>query len=191
MADESVLSRVWALLLGYALVFIMFIGSNTGVFTDLIMHRADPFLMALFYLVFIFSIAFIVLIWHTEEKPSLKRQLGLIGSLFFGAFAIMPVYEDHGQDVLRKSPYMRITVIALGIISLGLILFGFIFGDIALFLELWIEDGFLHIMTVDFITLYIFSIWIAKNYSKYWQVAFIPVVGFYIFLYIEFNQYLD
>lgn len=191
MADESVLSRVWALLLGYALVFIMFIGSNTGVFTDLILHRADPFLMMLFYLVFVFSISFLVLIWHTEENPPLKRKLGMGASLFFGAFALMPVFEDHGQDIVRKSPFMRLFVIANIVISTLLILWGFIFGSLGLYLDLFFEDGFLHIMSVDFLTLYIFSIWIAKNYSKYWYVAFIPVIGFYIFLYIEFNQYID
>ncbi|MFP4286836.1 MAG: hypothetical protein ACLFRI_03980 [Candidatus Izemoplasmataceae bacterium] len=191
MADESVLSRVWALLLGYALVFIMFIGSNTGVFTDLLTHRADPFLMMLFYLVFIFTISFIILIWHTEENPNLKRKLGLGASLFFGAFALMPVFEEHGQDIVRKSPLMRAVIIINVIAATGLIIWGLFFGSFSHFLELWLEDSFLHIMTVDFITLYIFSIWVAKNYSKYWTVAFIPVIGFYLFLYIEFNQYLN
>ncbi|MFH5882497.1 hypothetical protein [Liberiplasma polymorphum] len=188
MTEESVLSRVWALLIGYAFVFIMFIGKNTGVFTSIIRHEADPFLMMLFYLVGIFTIGFILLVWHTEERPKLNRMIGLFLSLFFGAFALMPVYEDHGQDILRKSPIAKIFVILSMVISIGLVIYGFGFGSFKVFSDSWLKDGFLHIMTVNFLILYVFSIVIAKNYTQKWQVTFVPILGFYYFIYREFNR---
>lgn len=144
----------------------------------------EPLVVALFNLMGVWPFAMLAL---------LGRRLGgwpplwpfAFGSFALGAFSLLPGLviagapgESSGWQRWLAHPVWKGL---LGLAALGLVLGGVVLGDPSRFFEIWRTDQFVHIMALDFLTLWIVSVVIAWEDGGPWQVALVPLFGALLF----------
>ena len=112
--------------------------------------------------------------------------LGVVGSMFLGAFWLLPllmVASDEREALTPLGRFLRHPWLMVGVAAVGssMFLVAFTLGRPPAFLDAWMTDGFVHIMTADFVILWITSILLARQNTILngppWWAALVPIVG--------------
>lgn len=177
------LKIVYGLLLVLSLNFVLKQGLDSLFFHALWKGEADPFGFMMFVLMGFYPISFFL------SNLILKRKLTALDwvltglGFLFGAFALYPSYF---REYERKEWTTSIKPTFLVWIGLGLTLmfmvYGMMLGETQTYTDAFAQDTMIHIMTLDFIALTILSILIAKEHTRFWRWALIPLVGWWAIL---------
>lgn len=71
------------------------------------------------------------------------------------------------------------------IVTIFILVFGFTFGDFNNYVDAFLHDSFVHILTLDFIFLTVTSIFTLKPLTKHYYVGAIPIFGLLIGVLLE------
>jgi hypothetical protein len=180
---KSVLFLYITLIL-YTLIHLVFFFSNQGALESLLKLEGDPLLLTLFNLLGIYPLAF--MIFSIKYMVMTKKAwIPLILSFGLGGFAVTPLFIKRTYQRQKTEKYVSLLALVALVLSVMLLGFGLILGDYQVFIDAFLNDSFIHIMTIDFIALTILSILVSKQVSKSYWISAIPLVGFLYMLFSE------
>jgi len=173
---------------------------------DLIIHLAEgsiesinPLIVALFNLMGILPAIYACLLLVDGRGQKLPAWIFVIDSFGIGAFALLPYFAFREEDShwigetdwLLKILESRLTAMILLIATLSLIFWGLNNGDWANFIQLWQNNKFIHIMSLDFCCLCLCLPVVLKadlqkrgirNSAIFAIISFIPLFGTLVYL---------
>lgn len=171
-------------LTSYTIFHLVFYFQNQGVLENTLILNVDPSIIALFNLMGLYPLGFLVFVTKYHEVKKLDYiPLGL--GFLLGAYAITPYFFINRKPAKKKEPWPSMIALVGLILSLTLIGFGFILGNISVLMSAFLKDSFIHIMLIDFVALTLLSVWVLKGVSKHYYLALIPIVGFFYILFTE------
>ncbi len=171
-----------ALLMIYAIIHIVTNFMDGGVLQSLLINEADPYLLMVFNLLGLFPLAFILfgLKYLKMAKPDwIFLSLGFM----LGGFMLTIPFIKGTLKPKTISKRVQITALIGLIITVLVIGYGIILGDLNVYIDAFKSDSFVHIMTIDFIFLYGLSIYLSYKSMRLPWISLIPVVGFYYLLF--------
>ena len=167
---KKAISLLFVGLLLYTIIHVVFFFSDTGEFYNMIKLEADPLVITLFNLSAIFGLSF--LIFHMKFRSLNRLDLtALILGFGLGAFIIIPLLIK--KNVVKDNNEKWLSVMALIglILAITLLGFGLILGNYQLFINAFMQDSFVHIMAINYITLTILSVIMSKSISRHFYLA--------------------
>lgn len=167
----------WLLLVSYTLIHLGFYGSFVIDPIGLLTFDGEPLLVALFYLMALFPL-FFLMVSLSGPKPY-QTQTILLHALGFmvGAFALLPIVSFEKKPFPTLARRIRLVLTGCALAAFALLTYGIVMGSLSMCSEMFYSDSLIHIMTIDFFILYAMSVVVAKKRFKRWPIAFIPVVG--------------
>jgi len=178
------IKSLWVILVAYSLLHLVFFnqGIDGALLLGLLRLEGEPLVLMVFNLMGLMPLAF--LLYALSLKNLEKKDYGFIGLGFLtGAFSLAPflwLTLDKPLKGLKRS--FSLLVWAGLILSIITILYGVIYGDISSYYQLFLEDSFIHVMTIDFIVLNILMMLVMVKHAVNPFVEWVPVVGFYQWL---------
>ncbi|MGB0202889.1 MAG: hypothetical protein ACPF9R_01910 [Acholeplasmataceae bacterium] len=138
----------------YSIVSLAFNRPVTLDFMTLFTFQGDMLLVMVFNMLGVFPVYYI-LVASTYEKQK-TYVYGLYGlSFMFGAFATIPALLLTKGSQKPLSKFQKRGFIVLPIMLLLMTIVGILFGNIRDYYQFFLNDQFVHIMTIDFIILLI------------------------------------
>lgn len=118
----------------------------------------NPLVISLFNLMGVWPLAYACVLLADGRGQKIRAYPFVLGSMFVGAFAILPylIFRNANpnfpgpKDWIIKIFDSRITGIFLLITAFALLFFGFSQGDWTDFVNQWRSDRFIHTMSLDF-----------------------------------------
>ncbi len=159
----------------------------------------NPLVVALFNLMGIFPMLYGCLMFTDGRGQKLPAWLFAIASFAVGAFAILPylAWRSPNPHFLGKKDWglviweSRLTGIVLLAGAIGLLYYGFTQGNWADFVQQWQTSRFIHVMSLDFLMLYlVFPALLGDDMARrkldnpqiFWAVALCPLLGPLLYL---------
>jgi len=143
---------VYIVFVSYSLISMLFNRSVTLDFFALFQLQGDLLLVMIFNMLGVFPLYYLLVVSTYENQPFYVYLLfGL--SFMLGAFATIPGFLllKGKQKTLTK--FQERAFIFIPLILLLMTITGVVFGDISYYSNLFINDQFVHIMTIDFFIL--------------------------------------
>jgi len=174
----------YIILILYTLVHLSTNFMNQDVLTNILNMQIDPLIFAVFNLLGIFPFAFLMFALSTNKLNKID-YVPLLLAFGLGGFANTPffIYKD-----IRKMHYIKyfniLSIIGV-LITFITILSGLFFGSFTSYLDAFLNDSFVHIMTIDFLFMIIISPLILKPISKHYLLGLIPIIGIFLVILIE------
>lgn len=143
---------IYIIFVGYSLFSMFFNRSVSLDFLALFQLQGDLLLVMIFNMLGVFPLYYLLVV-STYEKQAFYVYLLFGLSFMLGAFATIPGFLllKGKQKVWTK--FQERAFIALPLILLLMTIIGIMFGDIAYYFDLFLNDQFVHIMTIDFFVL--------------------------------------
>ncbi|MCA1010984.1 hypothetical protein [Halobacillus halophilus] len=199
---QVVFFLVWSAFILYA--WLVAPNGNEGYLNQLIrMNDPDPLLLAVFSLLGLFPITFLILLL-THDHSRLPAWPFAAGSFVLGAFAILPFFflstaekkrRNRIPSILRKvlnSLYLHVLLL---IGTTWLIMYGLLQGDFTFYAQAFNHSQFVHVMTIDLFILTGLSV-----FTLYWEQqkigiqsksflwGILPIIGVMIYLLLNKDQ---
>ena len=170
---------IYLMLVIYALIHLVFFYRDDGMLLSVLSMNADPMLLMMFNLLGLFPVAYLLIALKTMNlTPKDFIPLGL--GFMLGGFAITPLFIYKKDHIKPNKPWVKYASI-FGLVGTVLVMiYGLIYGNIQVYLDAFMNDSFIHIMTIDFLFLVILSVMVLKPVSKFYYLGFIPLIGLYI-----------
>ncbi len=181
---NKVAFSLWFGLVIYTLIYILWIQSTSILLLEIINGEANPFASQFFNLMGLVPCYFLMdyLYFQNHSKTGIIFFLfGFLG----GAFSILLGYHAP-HSIRRPMPWwVQGLLLLLILLTTTLIIQGFWQGDPSLYFRHFFQDSLIGIMTVDFLVLYVWSIYRAKQLFDHWKLAFVPIIGFGILMLLD------
>ncbi|MEZ4317785.1 MAG: hypothetical protein R3F61_09785 [Myxococcota bacterium] len=141
----------------------------------------EPLVVALFQLMGVWPLALAALLAPWLRREPVPLWPFALGSMALGAFSLLPGLALGGTPVppARWQQRLGSRVVAGGIAVPALVLFGWgvVAGSPSAFAAIWRTEQFVHVMALDFLTLWAVSIGVARHQGGPWALTFVPVLG--------------
>jgi hypothetical protein len=181
--NRNILVPVYLLLVVLSLSFVLTHGINSVLFDEIRNGTADPFGLMVFFLMGLYPLSFLVSNFILEREMTKTDWILTIFSFGIGAFALVPSYFKPFVRKDRPHSILPTFTVWMGLgATLMLLVYGMMVGDSVHYGAQFTSDPLVFIMTLDFITMTILSILIAKEHSVGWKFAFFPLVGWWAIL---------
>jgi len=171
----------------YTLFHLIFNFKNQGVLESIFLLEVDPLVLAVFNLLGLFPLAFLTLALSTNKLKTLDFAL-LFSGFMLGGFVSTIYFIRASKPTFKPIKWNQVIFILGTIITAITILSGLTFGSITTYIELFKNDTFIHIMTLDFIFMALISPLLLKPISKYYVLGLIPIIGIFTTLILEQNK---
>lgn len=148
------LLMIYGFFVTYSLVSLAFNREVTLDFMSLFTFQGDLLLVMVFNMLGVFPIYYI-LVASTYEKQKAYVYVLYGLSFMFGAFATIPALLLTKGSQKPLSTFQKRGFILLPIMLLLMTIIGILFGDMNDYYQLFLNDQFVHIMTIDFFILLI------------------------------------
>jgi len=168
---------LWLSLVVYTIIYVLLIQADSMLFISILQGEADPFAASFFNLMGLVPIYFLMdyLCFQPHSKWGVLPFLfGFVG----GAFSILLGYQKASASHRHNTKWIQFILITLMILTAVIMTQAFWFGNPVLYVRLFLSDSLVGIMTVDFLVLYVWSIYRSKQLFRNWYLASIPVIGF-------------
>jgi hypothetical protein len=150
----------------YSLISIMFNRPVTLDFMSLFTFQGDMLLVMVFNMLGVFPLYYLLVATTYEKQKSYVYVLyGL--SFMFGAFATIPALLLTKGTQNPLSTFQKRGFIILPIMLLFMTILGILLGNINDYFQLFLNDQFVHIMTIDFVVLIITPYFLGANGLPY------------------------
>lgn len=163
---------------------------STGQWTDI-----NPLIVALFNIMGIWPLIYAAVMLFEGPDQKFSPEPFSAASFAIGAFAILPylaLRHASGKVTatsLRKILDARWLGPAIGMGTIGLLIYGYTQGNWSDFRQTWQTQRFIHIMSLDFLMLSALFPILAKDdlhrragQSWLWWITFVPLVGAIVYL---------
>lgn len=165
----------------------------------------NPTIVALFNLMGVYPLIFACLLFSDGHGQKVPAWLFVTLSMGVGAFALLPYFALRSPNPKFIGPKnwwikltdSRITGLIIATAAIGLLIYGFKYGDWADFIDQWESNRFIHVMTLDFIMLSLLFPWILTDDMKrrgldpnsflYFLIASVPLLGPAVYLVLRPN----
>ncbi|HIK27492.1 MAG: DUF2834 domain-containing protein [Oscillatoriaceae bacterium SKW80] len=154
----------------------------------------NPALAALFSIMGIWPMIYSCLLYIDGRGQKIPAWPFAVASFAVGAFALLPYLAlrepnpkfSGTKNIFLKQLDSRFTGIILTLITAALVAYGLVFGDWNDFIQQWLSNRFIHVMSLDFCMLsVIFPALLGddmarrgiKNAAVFWIVTLIPLFG--------------
>lgn len=168
---------LWLSLVVYTIIYVLFIQADSMLFISILQGEADPFAASFFNLMGLVPIYFLIdyLCFQPHSKWGiLPFLLGFVG----GAFSILLGFQKASITHRPFTKWMQFILVTLMILTAVIMTQGLWFGNPVLYVQQFLSDSLVGIMTVDFLVLYAWSIYRSKQLFRNWYLASIPIIGF-------------
>ena len=168
---------LWMGLVIYTLIYVLFIQSDSPLLFEILNGAADPFASQFFNLMGLVPFYFLLdyLFFQAHSRWGIVTFLfGFIG----GAFSILIGYKKHRSIEVSIPKWVQALLMILIILTSVIITQAFWQGNPNQYFQLFMQDSLVGIMTIDFLVLYLWSLYRSKQLFRYWYLSFIPMVGF-------------
>lgn len=196
--NRLIFGSIWLLFTLYAFLLAP---SNDPQTLELIVNLSqgniqgiNPVIVALFNLMGILPVIYACFLFVDGRGQKLPAWIFVVSSFGLGAFALLPYLafrENNPAWIGRKNWLIKIlessfTAMILMIATLSLTFFGLNNGDWANFMQLWQNNQFIHIMSLDFCCLCLCLPVVVKddllkrgisNPAIFAMISFIPLLG--------------
>jgi len=180
---RNLLLLSYLILIGLSLSFLLNHGFNSPLYSAILKGNADPFGVMVFFLMGLYPLSFLISNFILEREMTKSDWILSFLSFGLGAFALVPSYFKPFKRKDRPHSIQPTLWAWIGIGStLMLLVYGIMVGDSVLYSVAFLTDPLVFIMTLDFITLTILSVLIAKEHSVSWKFALFPLVGWWAIL---------
>ena len=177
---------IWLLLLGEALLLSPPPRPDQGEWVVRLLTGdwggEETSVVALFQLMGVWPLAMAALLAPRLRRAPVPLWPFVLGSMALGAFVLLPGLALGGgrQPVARWQAWAghRVVVGGLGCASVGLLIWAVGSGRPSAFVEAWRHEQFVHVMTHDFVALWLTSIVAAheQGEARWWWTLW-PLVG--------------
>ncbi|CDR30328.1 Uncharacterised protein [Acholeplasma oculi] len=174
----------YMILIIYTIVHLTFNFSNGNILINIFMLQVDPLILAVFNMLGLFPLAFILFAFTTNKLNKLDFVPLLFGFVL-GGFASTPYFIYKEKPLFRKIKWFKEIALVGMIMTFFTILGGLLMGNIHAYIDAFLNDSFVHIMTIDFIFMVFISPLILKPISKYYLLGLIPIIGIFLVIFIE------
>lgn len=145
---------IYCVFVTYSLVSLAFSREVTLDFMSLFTFQGDLLLVMVFNMLGVFPIYYILVATTYEKQKAYVYVLyGL--SFMFGAFATIPALILTKGSQKPLSTFQKRGFILLPMMLLVMTIIGILFGNMNDYYQLFLNDQFVHIMTIDFFILLI------------------------------------
>lgn len=143
---------LYTIFVSYSIVSMFFNRSVTLDFLALFQLQGDVLLVMTFNMLGVFPLYYLLVV-STYEKQKWYVYLLFGLSFMFGAFATIPglLLLKGNQKPLSKTQERFFIVLPLVLLMMSIV--GILFGNISDYFQLFLNDQFVHIMTIDFFIL--------------------------------------
>ena len=143
---------LYVLFVSYSLFSMTAQRNVTLDFISLFTFQGDLLLVMVFNMLGVFPLYYLLVALRYEKQKIFVYVLFSLGFMF-GAFAILPglmLLKGKRQPLTRKKQGL---LILLAFILLIMLFIGVIFGDLSMYFQLFLNDQFVHIMSIDLLVL--------------------------------------
>ena len=178
---------LYVFLIIYTLIHLIFFYQDDGMLIALLSMNADPMLFMMFNLLGLFPFAFLL---HALKamKLDIKDFIPLGLGFMLGGFAIAPLFIFKKENIQTNQTWIKWGSIFGGFFTIIMIIYGLVFGSFNTYIDAFLNDSFIHIMTLDFLFLVVLTITVLKPVSKYYYLGIIPVVGLYLGVLFDYER---
>ncbi len=149
----------------------------TGDLGRLIEALSEPSVLMVFSFLGLYPLAYTLYVLRSPSIRHLRVKLALVLSFFLGAFALEWVMLKPLDETLSKPSFHRRIAAWTGLVlTLILFVYGVFFGQFEAYLEAFQTVAFVHIMTLDFVVLTLWT-WTLKEPKG--LMKWIPLVGLF------------
>lgn len=143
---------LYIVFVSYSLISMFFNRTVTLDFLALFQLQGDALLVMTFNMLGVFPLYYL-LVASTYERQKWFVYLLFGLSFMFGAFATIPglLLLKGNQKPLSKRQERFFIILPLALLIMSIV--GILFGDISTYFQLFLNDQFVHIMTIDFFIL--------------------------------------
>lgn len=194
---------VWLAFIVYALFFAPGAGSGEDPWLKplLTLNAQEPSLLAMFTLLGLYPLAFACMLLRHDDRV-VPAWPFVILSFALGAFALLPYYMltshthagSHGlrlSESIRKTAESPVTHAVLFVLTLLVMGYGLLFGDLGAYMEAFRTSHFVNVMTIDFAMLTLLSVYaIYTGSRRRWRpqatalLGFVPVLGLILYIWM-------
>jgi len=154
----------------YGLIYTIFFSVPTTFLAQVLAGEAEPLAGMIFNFLGLIPLAFLLYFLRYYQLRWF-HYLILLSSFVFGGFASGLIFFFYPKEKEVEKP-MRLAAILGLVLSLITLATGLL-GSWDDFITLFMEDSFVHIMTIDFIVLFGFYLTLPKLKKSWWQATFI------------------
>lgn len=174
---------LWTILILYTLYYLFTQFRSVITLTDVLFADVDPLVFMAFNLLGIIPLGFLLVVIKHQAPRNTYKNIGLSLGFVSGAFALIPTILSMRLGEGKQNIFIRIGALTGIILSISLFFYGFSSGSLRTYGALFMQDALVHIMTIDLVFLYVFSISTMKSISSRWWLACIPFFGFFYLIY--------
>jgi|SRR5690554_3910535 len=168
----------------YSIYHIVFNFMNGNVLMDIFAFQVDPLIISVFNLLGLFPLALIMFAYSTNKLKPIDYVPLLLGFVL-GGFASTPYFIYKEKPNMKYFKWFKEISIVGIIMTTITILIGLINGNFQNYGDAFLNDSFVHIMTIDFLFLVLISPLLLKPVSRYYILGLIPIIGIFLTIFIE------
>jgi hypothetical protein len=159
-------------LLAYGIIHSVYFNLGSTFLDELFALNVDPLLFMVFNLLGMIPLAFFL---YFKQNYDLKwfHILILLSGFVLGGFGLG--FIIYLMPKTKPLKYSKKPLWAGFIITLVLLFYGLLFGDINAYIEAFNTDTFVHIMTIDLAVLMIFYITLPLLKLSWTMIGFVPI----------------
>ncbi|WP_025724751.1 hypothetical protein [Acholeplasma granularum] len=176
---KKIITFSYVLLIIYTIYHLVFKYSSLNLLSDIFSMNVDPLILAVFNLLGMFPLTFLLFAITTNKLNKVDFIFLFLGFVL-GGFAVAPYFIYKKNPKYRNIRVFKYTSFILMFTTIIIIIFGLILGNFQVYLNAFLNDSFIHIMTIDFIFMIFISPLILKPVSRYYLLGFMPIVGIYL-----------
>lgn len=166
---RKVAQGLYLFLVLYGLIYTVFIGVPTTFLAQVFAQEADGLAFMVFNFLGLIPAAFLMYFLRYYQLKWFHFMI-LLFSFVFGGFSLGLIFFFFPEERTTEKPNRLAAGIGLAV-SVFTLSLGFT-GSFAEFGRLFIEDSFVHIMTIDFIVLFGIALTLPKFKRSIWQATF-------------------
>lgn len=139
----------------------------------------EPWVVVVFNLLGVWPFAMAALLAPSLARRPVPLWPFVLGSMFAGAFALIPGLALGGESRPWGERWLRHPVFRglLAVVTIGMVGWAAVAGDPSAYARSFATDQFVHVMSLDFGLLWITSIVVARSQGGAWGWSIVPVVG--------------
>jgi hypothetical protein len=170
---------LWLVLAAYTAIYLTTSQREMVYLEILFRFEADPLINMVFNLLGLFPLILFMYALTYERPLHKKLYVGHFLGFATGAFGLLPAYfESHERVYLKPARWVKAVTLFSFVSTLILMIYGFALGSFSSYISAFQSDALIHIMTIDLLILYLFSIYLSyRSKHQLWYLVFIPIIG--------------
>jgi hypothetical protein len=132
----------------YSLISFAFKLDATTDLNAMIFFTGDPLISIVFSMLGVFPLLYLVILLSYQKQPFYVNLLFILGFML-GGFVLLPGLMTLNPVLKKENRFLKLLSIVLPITLILMLMTGIILGSLNVYIEAFLSDRFVHIMTID------------------------------------------